>query len=345
MRQCWTHATSLNFVFLWPYAVCFHSCQRKSCKTHTSAKLLRCLLQQRCDNLEAMRHIARPPSLHAAKAAIWQVSCTLSIRTSPPFYFSPQLFVTTSLSLSLLPPPCLVLSLLVFLAPVNIFYLLLSSPLCHPYSSPLVHPPPSRPGSRTETRGSVKIERGMKERKEWGGHNMMISPFLSFCLPPVAFTPLFVCVSSPFVALSPALLSYATNEISTHLTNTCVRTHTHRAHANTNTHTHTMHTLEVLLFLPRAVASEQSCLISVSVGNWGSGGGKGWGFEVGGSPAKGSSSECCCALTRRVIVLHTLIRLMYYCGECASPLPLTHIALPDIQINSKSMSQTELVAI
>lgn len=151
------------------------------------------------------------------------------------------------LSLSLLPPPCLVLSLLVFLAPVNIFYLLLSSPLLsvililHLYLP--VHPPPSRPGSRTETRGSVKIERGMKERKEWGGHNVMISPFLSFCLPPVAvtFAPLFVCVSSPFVALSPALLSYATNEISTHLTNTCVRTHTHRVHANTNTHTQCTH--------------------------------------------------------------------------------------------------------
>lgn len=55
--------------------------------------------------------------------------------------------------------------------------------------------------------------------------------------------------------------------------------------------------------------------------------------------------ESCCALTHRVIVLHTLILLIYYCSDCASSLPLTHIALPDVQITLKSMSRFELVVI
>lgn len=105
-----------------------------------------------------------------------------------------------------------------------------------------------------------------------------------------------------------------------------------------------MHTLGALLPPPRAVASEQSCLISVSVGN-GVAVGEGWeGWRLGGLQLWVAAVSCC-ALTHRVIVLHTLICPMYYCDDCASPLPLTHIALPDIQITSKSMSQTELVVI
>ena len=106
-----------------------------------------------------------------------------------------------------------------------------------------------------------------------------------------------------------------------------------------------MHTLGALLLPPhRAVASEQSCLISVSVGNGVAVGG-GWeGWRLGGLQLWVVAVSCC-ALTHRVIVLHTLICLMYYCGDCASLLPLTHITLPDIQITSKSMSQIELVVI
>lgn len=87
-----------------------------------------------------------------------------------------------------------------------------------------------------------------------------------------------------------------------HIVNACVWMHTHTVY------THTLGAL-LLRLLPRAVASEQSCFISVSVGNGGNGGGRWRGLEVGGLQLWVVAASCC-ALTHRVIVLHTLIRLM-----------------------------------
>lgn len=53
-----------------------------------------------------------------------------------------------------------------------------------------------------------------------------------------------------------------------------------------------------------------------------------------------------CALTHRVIVLHTLIPLMYYCGGCASPFaPDPHPAPRYSNDSQKSMSWIERVVI
>lgn len=113
---------------------------------------------RRCAILQDRHHCM----LSAAKAAIWQVSCTLSTCTSPPFHSPPLLSPpSASLSLSLTLSLCLVLSLLVFLTPA--IFPTFCSPL-YPRIIPFLHlylpkhPPPSRPESHTETRGSVKIE-------------------------------------------------------------------------------------------------------------------------------------------------------------------------------------------
>jgi len=71
-------------------------------------------------------------------------------------------------------------------------------------------------------------------------------------------------------------------------------------------------------FLPRAVASEQSRSISVSVGNGAVGGGRGRRCRVSSHWVVVVVSRC--ALTRRVIVLHTLIPLMH-CGDSFAPDP------------------------
>lgn len=83
------HPPSLS-VFIRPYAISSRWWRAKSRKTHTSAKLLRRLLPKRCYNLEATRHIAGPPPSLAccalpARAAIWQVSCTVSTSASAAF--------------------------------------------------------------------------------------------------------------------------------------------------------------------------------------------------------------------------------------------------------------------
>lgn len=108
-----THVTLFNFacVFLGPYAVCLRHCQEKSYKTHTSAKLLHCLYQQQCDNLEAMRHIAGLLSLPA--------ECCQSCHLAGELY-------AFHLYLSSLPSSlCLVMSLLVFLIPAHLFQVFL----------------------------------------------------------------------------------------------------------------------------------------------------------------------------------------------------------------------------
>lgn len=93
----------------------------KSRKTHTSAKLLRRLpLKRRC-NLEPMRHIAGAPlsplaccALPAARATIWQVSCTVSTCASTAFSSSLSLLTlrnAASLPLSPSRPAFVALSL------------------------------------------------------------------------------------------------------------------------------------------------------------------------------------------------------------------------------------------
>lgn len=89
---------------------------------------------RRCAILQDRHHCM----LSAAKAAIWQVSCTLSTCTSPPFH-SPPLLSPPSASLSL--SYSLSLSSLVFISlshSRHFSHLLLSSlPPYHPFSPPL----------------------------------------------------------------------------------------------------------------------------------------------------------------------------------------------------------------
>lgn len=185
-------------------------------------------------------------------AAIWQVKRKLSNRTSPPSHFSSPLFVTTSLchlSLSL----CLVLSLLVLLTS-TIFFFPFPPPLTLPSTScisPLlhlylpIHPPPSRPGSHTETRGSMKFKRGMKERKEKGGKEesstdgaaaaaALCSLTFSFLPPITVFFFLHPCLL-PSLLLSECTHSYAKTHqcMHTHETSGSVNAHTCAVHAHT----------------------------------------------------------------------------------------------------------------
>lgn len=127
------HPSTLS-VFIRPYAVCFRWWRRKSCKTHTSAKLLHCLLRHGATiwRRRAILQDRHRCMLSAAKAAIWQVSRTTSTCASAPFYFSPQLCDTTSLPLSLSSPVFVGLA-----RPALFFFSSSCSPLCLPLSSPL----------------------------------------------------------------------------------------------------------------------------------------------------------------------------------------------------------------
>lgn len=113
----------------------------------------------------------------AAKAAIWQVSCTISTCASSSFLSSPPLSLSASLRAEL----CLLASLSAHFPPFN----LLSNHIIHLYLP--VHPPPLGP-DHTQTRRGVKIERGIKEEKQriscawWSAVFcfLLFSSFLSF---------------------------------------------------------------------------------------------------------------------------------------------------------------------
>lgn len=102
------------------------------------------------------------PYCKTAIAACWALPKLPSGRWAAPLPLVPLLLFTSLLN-CVTPPlslsPCLALSLLVSLAPCFFFpaFALLSVFLfLHLYL--LAHPAPSRPGSRAEIRGSVKIE-------------------------------------------------------------------------------------------------------------------------------------------------------------------------------------------
>lgn len=259
------------------------------------------------------------PYCKTAIAACWALPKLPSGRWAAPLPLVPLLLFTSLLN-CVTPPlslsPCLPLSLLVSLAQCFIFFSSSCSTLCLPLSSPLSTGASSSLQAWISRRNNRKRE---DWRRGWRGRDGIIvcsvwvvffSPLLPFCLFPVAFA----YISLHILTLSPALycllLSSAKNKIpgSNGVYQHTLR-HTLIQHTQTLKHTHTIHTLRVPpLSLPQAVASERSCLISVSVGNWGSTKGERMGLwgGVGGSPAMGSG----CALTHRVIMLHTLIRLM-----------------------------------
>lgn len=94
---------------------------------------------------------------------------------SPPFCFQPPLFVKSTAAhpgFISLPHSSHIFPLLALLSVILHLYL-------------PVHPPPSRPRSHSETRGSVKIGRRVKGREEWGGHDDLqcissLPPFFFF---------------------------------------------------------------------------------------------------------------------------------------------------------------------
>lgn len=231
------HPSTLCVFFLQPYAFCLDKCQRKSCKTHISAKLLHCLYQQQCDNLEAMRHIARPPSLHAERCQ----SCHLAGELHAFHLYLSSLSLLSSTVCHHL-SPCLVLSLLVFLTPA--IFSTSSAPLClciicvlHLYLP--VHPPPSRPGSHTETRGSVKIERGMRKRKEHIGRAWWSAVFCSLSL---SFVLSSLLVSYHCLRIFSSCRSLLLSDVYTpmqRLASQCAHTHNKHIHTITCTHMQT----------------------------------------------------------------------------------------------------------
>lgn len=70
---------------------------KKTIQKLTSAKLLHCLYQQQRDNLEAMHHIARPPSLHAEWCQSCHLAGELHTFTFPLFELFSLLFVSSCL--------------------------------------------------------------------------------------------------------------------------------------------------------------------------------------------------------------------------------------------------------
>lgn len=219
--------TSLDFVCVFK-TICrrVNECQRKSCKTHTSAKSLHCLLRQRCDNLEAMRHIARPPSLHAECCQSCHLAGELHAFHLYLSSFLLSLLNCLSPPLPLHPLPvwtCLCSSAAIFSTP--------RSPLCHPSIHRYILLPPGLDHTQ-EQEGAWSLKGGEEDTI------MICSLFPSFCLSRHFFTT--VCIPSHFagcsLSLSRAPFLYKERHFQTFNKHMCTNAHTDYMQILTHTH-------------------------------------------------------------------------------------------------------------
>lgn len=216
----------------------------------------------------------------------------------------------------LLPPHsrCLFLSLLVFLTPAAFQF----PPLTFLSSSGLLYSPSLYTCASTALQAWI-THRNRHKREDWKGDEGEKRTEVYFFLSSISFSliSLFCCCS-----VMHTLISNNIHILTCTKMQTLSQTHIGSASSSSGCSIWTVVCNQCLRGQPRLQWGEV-CELKV-------GGLQLWVVAVH-----------CCALTHRVIVLHTPIRLMYYRRECVSPLPLTHI----IQTTPKSMSQIELVVI